>query len=420
MSGRTWLFASSLLLVPFACSEDATSRDQVLVGALLPFSGDESASAVNHERAILLAVDLINRAGGVSGKAVHLVSRDTGSSPEQAVDAGRDLIDRVGVEALIGPVSATSASATGWLTSARGVTQLLPSLLPRNYQPHTTLRLAPDIEHLACVLARRVAQDGVRRVEVLHVEGTAERLFAESFVNFYGQFGGRGASNLAYTPNQYSYRDTVSEAVNRLIEAVVLIGDPKSAAGVVQTWSAIGTRVRWYWGPFLDSEAFTANVPAGALEGSVGIAAGGGVDSGKQFARVFAQMWGGDVPLSSAYFYYDAMAALGLALHVRAASGTERDNALQELLREVTTPPGVAVAWHELDKGLELLDEGKDVNLGGVSGPLELRDNDFDEDKVAPLRQLRLWRRDAAAALAYEVIDEPTASLCATRSDFTE
>src|SRR5690348_7002674 len=74
----------------------------VVLGLLLPFTGNASATASNLERATIYAVDRVNQGGGVKGKPLRIVSRDTHSDVARARDSAQELID-AGAVVVIGP-----------------------------------------------------------------------------------------------------------------------------------------------------------------------------------------------------------------------------------------------------------------------------------------------------------------------------
>ncbi|WP_438003124.1 ABC transporter substrate-binding protein [Sorangium sp. So ce321] len=58
-------------MLPASCSSEAPGHPEnaIVIGALLPFSGSESAIGRNLEQAMLLAVDDLNAAGGLDGRS---------------------------------------------------------------------------------------------------------------------------------------------------------------------------------------------------------------------------------------------------------------------------------------------------------------------------------------------------------------
>src|SRR4051794_823388 len=62
-------------------------QNAIVVGALLPFTGGESAQGSNIERALIQLADEVNAAGGVAGRPIVIDARDTHSDPDRGLAA---------------------------------------------------------------------------------------------------------------------------------------------------------------------------------------------------------------------------------------------------------------------------------------------------------------------------------------------
>lgn len=82
------------------------------VGWLAALTGPSSAPAIGFDRGVRYAVDAINAAGGVKGRKIELVVRDTQGDPTKAVNAVQDMISRTKVHAIYGPTNSGEALAT--------------------------------------------------------------------------------------------------------------------------------------------------------------------------------------------------------------------------------------------------------------------------------------------------------------------
>src|SRR5918994_2364646 len=89
------------LLGPSARAQDEAGPLRVAV--LFPFTGDLSDFGQPFLQAAELAVNEINAAGGVNGQPIELVQGDSATSPQQAVEEARRLIELEGVSAIVGP-----------------------------------------------------------------------------------------------------------------------------------------------------------------------------------------------------------------------------------------------------------------------------------------------------------------------------
>ena len=87
----------ALLIAP------AMAADSIKLGAILSVTGPASNLGAPEARTLEMLVDDINARGGIIGKKVELLIKDTGSSPEKAVSFAKQLIEEEKVFAIIGP-----------------------------------------------------------------------------------------------------------------------------------------------------------------------------------------------------------------------------------------------------------------------------------------------------------------------------
>lgn len=88
-----------LLFAAPTFAEDTTIK----VGAILAITGPASNLGAPEARTLEMLVEDINAKGGIIGKKVELVLKDTGGSPEKAVSFAKQLIEEDKVFAIIGP-----------------------------------------------------------------------------------------------------------------------------------------------------------------------------------------------------------------------------------------------------------------------------------------------------------------------------
>lgn len=79
-------------------------EDAVLIGSILPITGELSVAGAYFDHVTLLALEEINRAGGIMGRDVIKVSCDSGTSASQVKEAAMHLKD-LGIQAVLGPFS---------------------------------------------------------------------------------------------------------------------------------------------------------------------------------------------------------------------------------------------------------------------------------------------------------------------------
>lgn len=112
--------ASNLARPAIAASEP------IRIGFLPALTGPSSSTGVAINRGTMLAVDEINAAGGVDGRRIELIVRDTQSDPTKAVNATAELARGAHVHAIWGPLNSGESLAATPLMARAGVPQLDP------------------------------------------------------------------------------------------------------------------------------------------------------------------------------------------------------------------------------------------------------------------------------------------------------
>jgi branched-chain amino acid transport system substrate-binding protein len=128
MSLGSWTLALTLGcgLLTLGCGNRASSPEW-RVGAYLSLSGEEAAFGIFTKEGIELAVDEINKAGGVKGKPIKVLYEDDKSNPQEATNKVLQLIDRDKVVALLGEVTSARSKAGGIVANRKHVPVITPS-----------------------------------------------------------------------------------------------------------------------------------------------------------------------------------------------------------------------------------------------------------------------------------------------------
>lgn len=92
ISARAWW--------PFGSAKDTK---EIKVGAILAITGPASFLGAPESKTLQMMVDQINAGGGVNGKKIKLIIKDSGANPEKAISFAKQLIEEEKVFAIIGP-----------------------------------------------------------------------------------------------------------------------------------------------------------------------------------------------------------------------------------------------------------------------------------------------------------------------------
>ena len=261
------------------CFEAPVPDDEanmVRIGALLPFTGELAVAGANIEKALLWQVEQVNAAGGVAGRKVKLMTRDSTSTVELGVEAARELIERRKVVALIGPQSEDLMRAVLPLVVEHQTLQIVGGAASVFFTQAETqgfwFRTIPSALQLGSVLAKRVYDDGHRRVAVLYMNNEAGRGFATMLGRELDAHGDGGVATLVpFELNVGSHLGVLTQVAGSDADAMVLIAYPGSGATLVQEWTNLKASQRVYFGHELFTNVFIENVPPGSVANAVGV-----------------------------------------------------------------------------------------------------------------------------------------------------
>mgnify|MGYP003344762164 FL=1 len=100
--------------------------EPIKVGYLPALTGPSSSTGVGINRGVQLGIEAINGAGGIKGRKIELIARDTQSDPTKAVNAVAELTQRQKVAMIFGPVNSGEALAATPLIARDKVPMLHP------------------------------------------------------------------------------------------------------------------------------------------------------------------------------------------------------------------------------------------------------------------------------------------------------
>lgn len=103
----------------------AIGQEPIKIGWIGPLSGWGAPGGNAIMRGTQLAIDHVNAAGGIDGRKLVLVARDSEATPARAITVARELIDREKVYALIGKYDSSSAKALNPVIHEAGVPMML-------------------------------------------------------------------------------------------------------------------------------------------------------------------------------------------------------------------------------------------------------------------------------------------------------
>lgn len=246
MRTAAWLCAVVLLALPLStgAQERGVTADEVIIGTSMPLSGPAAYwGAVG--RGMEAYARYLNDQGGIHGRRLRVVVRDDSYLPPRAAANVRELVERVGVFAIVGLIGTANAFAVRDYIVRNQVVWISPTA------DATIWYGFRDKKYLFVTYPSYVEE-----AKIL-VDYAARQLGAKSIAVFYqndlyGQKGLLGAKQgavrsrvriTAQVPYEVTQADVSSEAVKlreSRADAVLLYATPRHGALIVREMAKIG------------------------------------------------------------------------------------------------------------------------------------------------------------------------------------
>ena len=236
------LAAAALVAARAADDIPGVSEERIVFGQSAAFSGPAEALGRGMRLGILAAFDERNRAGGVHGRRLELVSLDDGYEPELAIGNTRRLIENERVFALVGAVGTPTSNAAEPIASAAGVPYIGPftgaEFLRSRSRPMVINVRASYFQETEEMVERLSSDLGMTRIGILYQDDS------------YGLAGFKGLSRAlkrrklelagigTYPRNTTAVKTAVLDLSYSRPEAVVIIGAYRPVAMFIR-WARL-------------------------------------------------------------------------------------------------------------------------------------------------------------------------------------
>ncbi len=126
------LFLITTLLIGFACERRGTvanggSTGPILVGYYGDLSGRTSSFGQSTKNGVEMAADEINKAGGINGRTIQVITEDDQGEPNKAATVVTKLINQDKVQAILGEVASSNSLAAAPKAQEAKVPMISPS-----------------------------------------------------------------------------------------------------------------------------------------------------------------------------------------------------------------------------------------------------------------------------------------------------
>ncbi len=340
-----------------------TDTAPVRIGVLLPGSG---SLAMNSLDELTWAADSLNRQGGVGGRTIELVYRDTSTGNISAY--AEELAGRDNIDSIIGPATSTELIRIAPLVTGRGKLLISPSatsgIITAEFAENDLVwrTCAADGQQVKAVF-RILSETGVRNVSLITVDTSYGETFAR-LVPAAAAMTGVRISGAASVDASDDFSEIAARIGNEEPDTVVAAVYPEEAVRIADALHAAGSSADLF---LTDAgrSAYLLEALGERAEGIEGTSLSSDPSTG--YAIAYEETFG-EMPPPFAAQTYDALL---LAVFTAARQEAAPAEPLADSLRWVVSGDGIVKGWdpQEVGEALAMIRAGEHPAVTGASGP---------------------------------------------------
>lgn len=216
MHTRTLIVSFALVCSTLAGCGPAEPIRIGFIGGLSDRNSDNGQSGLN---GVTLAVEEVNRGGGINGRLIELIPRDDAQNRDIAVKSANELV-AARVDAVIGPFTSSMAEVIVPITGRAGVFQVSPTItsMAFNGKDDNLFRINRTTRDNAKNYATMMISRGQRNVAVAY--DTRNRNFTESWLSeFRAALIAQGATISAAVPYESGANTDFARVVQQMLDS---------------------------------------------------------------------------------------------------------------------------------------------------------------------------------------------------------
>lgn len=263
------LIAGPFIATRAHAADPGVAADVIRFGQAAVFEGPTAALGLGMREGLLAAFAEANRAGGVLGRKLELLTRDDGYEPTKSVEATRALIEEDKVFALIGPVGTPTSAAAQPIAAEAGVPFIGPFtgaefLRDAAKLPNVANLRASYFQETETMVERLTADVGAKKIAILYQDDAFGRAGLAGTQRALAKRGMELAAEGTYERNTVAVRSAVLAIQRARPDAVIMVGAYKPCAEFIK----VSRQVRF--SPVFVNISFVGSDPLAAELGERG------------------------------------------------------------------------------------------------------------------------------------------------------
>jgi len=348
------------------------------IGALDSVTGAGSPYGEGMQKAILLAAEEVNAAGGAAGRKLEVFAEDDQTAPESGVLAVKKLIEVNKANAILGTWASAVVMAVAPIIDSAGLIHMTnagTSALRPLDKKKLIFRYSSTSLRTGAVLGRALLAEGLTKVATMAINNASGLEVAKGAKDTVEAAGHKIVGEVVYEPNRPSYRSELQQVLAGNPQIIVMGSFLPDMTVIVREALQMGATARFIGPAWAANAKLIDSLGADATEGilTADYVSAIGSPAFSHFKERYMKVVGSD-PTENYYAAcaYDMVQVLALAME---AAGPAADTpAIAAAIPRIANPPGKAVSTFA--EGKQLLAAHEKINYEGASGPI-----DFDADR---------------------------------------
>lgn len=224
---------------PWAASaEQGVSNDKIVFGQAAALEGPAAQLGLDMQAGIRAAFEEVNKAGGVKGRKLELISLDDGYEPNKSIEATKKLIDENKVFALIGPVGTPTSAATQPIALQANVPFIGPftgaEFLRNPFQPNVINIRGSYFQETEEMVERLTKDRGVSRISIFYQDDAFGRAGLAGVQKALAKRNMQLASEGTFERNTVAVKGALLSIQKGKPEAIIMVGPYRPCAEFIK------------------------------------------------------------------------------------------------------------------------------------------------------------------------------------------
>jgi ABC-type branched-subunit amino acid transport system substrate-binding protein len=360
----------------------------LVIGNSLPLTGASKALGDSGQKASDLAVDRIKQAIDAAGAehTVRTVSEDQGNDPITAAESAKRLVDDNKATCLTGPWSSETVAQTAQdVAIPSKILEIAPvptgqdvaDLNDHDLVNSTALPESTEGSALSKAIDQDLGGAQGHSVNVAASNDTYGSTVSQDFIEDWQGNDGTLSGRIELAPSldtSSAFSEEAQQITTGSPDAILLIDDLN---GFAQLVPALSSSFSWdpniAWGSDrLVSPGLPDQTGSEAIDGMRALAPG--APKGDAASSAFVEDFKSADPhgVKQAPYAAQEFDATVLCYLAAVAAGSTDGQQMADHLIDITAPGGDEFTWQQLPDAIKALEDGKDIDYTGASGPIDM------------------------------------------------